>query len=159
MSLTALCRQNIPRRPKKNLSFAKKRSGRKPQADREHICWAVHSAVGCAVTAKKCGADRVPTSVFVLDDFGMRKLPHTAAEDLPEIVTRQEGSGSAQCRARRVGSCIIRFRMTITFSLAFGSVELADRVCTHLCSAMLHAVALVFPGAHCSLHHHVGTLR
>ncbi len=40
-------------------------------------------------TRKECVAWLVSVPLLILDDFGMRKLPLTAAEDLLEIITRR----------------------------------------------------------------------
>ena len=65
----------------------------------------------------------------------------------------------ANAEPEGAGSCIIRFGIAFTFGPAFSPVELSDRVGAYFCKALLDAVAFVFPGAHCSLHHHVGTFR
>jgi DNA replication protein DnaC len=40
-------------------------------------------------TRKECLADLASVSLLIIDDLGMRKLPHTAAEDLLELVMRR----------------------------------------------------------------------
>jgi DNA replication protein DnaC len=40
-------------------------------------------------TRKECLADLAVLPLLIIDDLGMRKLPHTAAEDLLEIVMRR----------------------------------------------------------------------
>jgi DNA replication protein DnaC len=42
---------------------------------------------GAAPAAPKTSHSGVP--LLIIDDFGMRKLPHTAAEDLLEIIMRR----------------------------------------------------------------------
>src|SRR5918995_227704 len=59
----------------------------------------------------------------------------------------------------RTSSCAVRFRVAVTLGSAFGTVELSDRVGAHFRDPLPDAVALVFPGPHGSLHHHVRARR
>jgi DNA replication protein DnaC len=40
-------------------------------------------------TRKECMDSVATVPMLIIDDFGMRKLPHTAAEDLLEIIMRR----------------------------------------------------------------------
>jgi DNA replication protein DnaC len=40
--------------------------------------------------------------LLIIDDFGMRRLPHTAAEDLLEIVMRRYGAASTLLTSNRL---------------------------------------------------------
>ena len=52
-------------------------------------------------TRKEYLADLVTVPLLIIDDLGMRKLPHTAAEDLLEIVTRRYERASTLLTSNR----------------------------------------------------------
>jgi DNA replication protein DnaC len=52
-------------------------------------------------TRKDVVADLTTVPLLIIDDLGMRKLPHTAAEDLPEIVMRRYERASTLLTSNR----------------------------------------------------------
>jgi hypothetical protein len=66
-------------------------------------------------TRKALLADLATVPLLIIDDLGMRKLPHTAAEDLLEVIrilpdpTRplDAGAGAAHIRPGYVSGCLL----------------------------------------------------
>ena len=54
-----------------------------------------------AGTRKEYLADLTTASLLIIDDLGMRKLPHTAAEDLLEIIMRRYERASTLLTSNR----------------------------------------------------------
>jgi DNA replication protein DnaC len=52
-------------------------------------------------TRKECLADLAAVPLLIIDDLGMRKLPHTAAEDLLEVVMRRYERASTLLTSNR----------------------------------------------------------
>jgi hypothetical protein len=52
-------------------------------------------------TRKACLADLAAVPLLIIDDLGMRKLPHTAAEDLLEIIMRRYERASTLLTSNR----------------------------------------------------------
>ena len=52
-------------------------------------------------TRKACLADLAAVPLLIIDDLGMRKLPHTAAEDLLELIMRRNDRASTLLASNR----------------------------------------------------------
>jgi DNA replication protein DnaC len=52
-------------------------------------------------TRKTCLADLAAVPLLIIDDLGMRKLPHTAAEDLLELIMRRYERASTLLASNR----------------------------------------------------------
>ena len=52
-------------------------------------------------TRKKCMESLATVPLLIIDDFGMHKLPHTAAQDLLEIIVRHRERFSTRLTSNR----------------------------------------------------------